>query len=207
MKGRSIAGAVMLLFMGGCFYSSMDANALLEEAFNQESEFLPFELVLEDEEGWKMHVFAESEGRQRVDSYIDDSLLYSELYDGQKLFEVDHQTKEVYEYEREGLISTGRNYLVNEIDYLSSTHDIRFSESKNNKLLKRNVFHVEFYQDDVLEYELWVDKQSLVVLKQTEHVNGEQIGLEASYFKIHPVIPEEVFILDEQTYHFVNEAE
>ncbi|MFS0807662.1 hypothetical protein [Shouchella sp. 1P01AA] len=189
--------AATIILLGGCMLPSMDAHTLLEDAFNTESEFIPFELILEDSQGWKTHVFAASETTQRIDYHIQDSLRYTELYDGHRIYEIDYETNEVMQFERDGKISTGRNYLVNEIDFLAATHEIKYVASKKNKWLNRKVFHIEFYQNDQLDYEFWVDKHSLVVLKQIAHVNGETWEMEASYFKLKPEFPEELFHLNE----------
>ncbi|MBB4825033.1 outer membrane lipoprotein-sorting protein [Sporosarcina luteola] len=211
---KTVSISAMLFFAAGLAACSSEDNQfspqeVINEALKEANEPLEYygEYVIKSDEEDNIQTleWVSSEGKRRIEMKSSDGdEMVTAVNDGKKLSLYDKASNtamitEFNEEEMRPIIQRSPRQQAQELlDMVQDTHD--FSVGKEEKIAGRDTYHIiAAAKDDKTLFgniEMWVDKETWMVLKSISEGNGFTMKQEYTKIDYKPEITDDLFVLD-----------
>lgn len=161
--------------------------------------------TLGDGSSLSMKEWRENTGKMRVEIADSNGENSYSVNDGLKVSTYSTETNEVFTFDLQTLGEEAMNNSPSEqakmlIKAIEDTHNIEIIG--NEKLLKRDVIHVKATPNEqgsnlFGEFEMWIDKETWFVLKNTVTIDGEVTTQEYTKFEMNPTFENDIFTFEQ----------
>ncbi|MCG3088353.1 LolA family protein [Sporosarcina cyprini] len=180
-------------------------NEVLKEANGPLEYYGEYVMISENEYEIKAKEWASAEGKRRIEMKTGESAeVMTAVNDGQKLSFYDEasNTAMIMEMNEDSLRTfnhqSPREQAEMLLEIVKDTHDL--SVGKEEKIAGRNTFHIIAEPKDdktiIGKYEMWIDKETWIVLKSFSESNGVSMTQEYTLIDFKPEITDDLFVLD-----------
>lgn len=198
------------MFMCGCQFRSVNGNEVLQGLLNSDDEPISYyqetEFEWDDGESSFIKEWKHEDGRTRTEMYEQGRLQSTTIQTSDSFYMIDYEVELIYVADNQKsdewddiFQRTPRKWLLDMLQNMYDTYSIDVVKEATH--LDRKVFVLELNENDNKgeRTELWVDKESWLILKSVSNSGEFSYISEVIHLALEPEIDEQLFVLDMNT--------